>query len=229
MRCESLREIEGAFEGTLFVIDFLLQLKNGIQNGFGTRRAAGDVDVHRKNLIAALDDGVIVEDAAGSGAGAHRDDPLGFGHLIVKLANDGSHFLREAAGHDHEIGLARRWAKDFSSEARDVETGGGHRHHFNGAAGEAESERPDGAAAGPVHGFVERGEDDAFVFEQLAEVVGLCEGDVLAERCAHWASSRVFSHIEWRETNGCVAKNCWMHSSTTPRDPTSGAEAPLLA
>ena len=63
------------------------------------------------------------------------------------------------------------------------------------------SEGPDGAAACPVHGFVERGEDNAFVFEELAEVVWLGEGDVLAERCAHWASSEVFSHIGWRVTN----------------------------
>ena len=152
-----------------------------------------------------MHDRVIIEDAAGSGAGAHRDDPLGLGHLIVELANDGSHFLREAAGDDHQIGLARRRAENFGAEAGDVETGGGHGHHLDGAAGEAETERPDGAAARPVHGFVERGEDDAFVFEELAEVVWLCEGDVLAERCAHWASSRVFSHNGWGETNTVFA------------------------
>jgi hypothetical protein len=202
-----LREIEGAFEGTLFVIDFFLELEDSVEDSFGARRAAGDVDVHRKNLIAALHDGVVVEYAAGSGAGTHRNYPLGFGHLIVELANDGSHFLREAAGDDHEIGLARRWAKNLGAETRDVEAGGGHGHHFDGAAGEPESEGPDGAAASPVHSFVERRENDAFVFEELAEVVGLSEGDVLAERCAHWASSRLFSHIEWWETNGVCCED----------------------
>jgi hypothetical protein len=190
--CVRLNEIEGAFEGTLFVIDFFLKLKDGVENGFGARRAARDVDVDWEHLIAALNDGVIVEDAAGSGAGTHGDDPLGFGHLIVELANDGSHFLREASGDDHEVGLARRGAENFGAEARDVETGGGHRHHFNGAAGESETEGPDRAAARPVHGFVERREDNAFVFEELAEVVWLGEGDVLAERCAHWASRGYF-------------------------------------
>jgi hypothetical protein len=192
-----LREIEGAFEGTLFVVDFFLELEDRVKNSFGTRRAAGDVDVHRKNLIAALNDRVIVEDAAGGGARAHGNDPLRLGHLIVKLANDGSHFLRETAGDDHEIGLARRGAKHFGAETRNVEASGGHGHHFDSAAGETETEGPDGAAASPVHSFVERGEDDAFVFEQLAEVVRLGEGDVLAESCAHWASSRLFSHIGW--------------------------------
>jgi len=192
MRCERLREIEGAFEGTLFVIDFFLELKDGVENGFGARRAAGNVDVNREHLIAALHDGVVVEDATGSGAGTHRDHPLGFGHLIVKLANDGSHFLREAAGDDHQVGLARRRTEYFGAETGDVETGGGHGHHFDGAAGETETERPDRAAAGPVHGFVERREEDAFVFKELAEVVRLGEGDILAERCAHWASQSHF-------------------------------------
>ncbi len=192
MRQVRLREVEGAFEGTLFVIDFFLELKNGVENGFGARRAAGDVDVDGKHLIAALYDGVVVEDTAGSGAGAHGDHPLGLGHLIVELANDRSHLLREAARDDHQVGLARRRAKNFGAETRDVETGGGHGHHFNGAAGETESKRPDRAAASPVHGFVERREDNAFVFEKLAEVVRLGEGDILAERCAHWASHKHF-------------------------------------
>jgi len=92
-----------------------------IEHGFGARGTAGDVNVHGDDLIAALHDGVIVEDAAGSGAGSHGDDPLGLGHLIVKLANDGSHLLGEASGNDHEIGLAGRGTKDFSAEAGEVE------------------------------------------------------------------------------------------------------------
>ena len=89
--------------------------------------------------------------------------------------------MREAAGDDHQVGLAGRGAKNFGAEAREVKTGGGHGHHFNGAAGEAKAERPDGALASPVHGFVERGEDDAFVLQKAAEVVGLGQGDVFAE------------------------------------------------
>ena len=176
-----LREIQCALERTLFAVDFFLELEDGVEDGFGARRATGDVDVHGDNLIATLHDGVIVEDAAAGRASSHGDDPLGLRHLIVKLANDGSHFLREAAGNDHQIGLARRGAENFGAEAREVKSGSGHGHHFDGAAGESEAERPDGAFARPVHGFVERREDDAFIFEEVPEVFRLSQRDVFAE------------------------------------------------
>jgi len=32
---------------------------------------------------------------------------------------------------------------------------------------------PDGTATRPVHGFIERRENDSFVFQQLAEIFGL--------------------------------------------------------
>ncbi len=160
-------------------------MEDAVEDSFGARGAAGNVDIHGDDLIAALDDGVIVEDAAGSGAGSHGDDPLGLGHLIVKLANDRSHFLREAAGYDHEIGLARRGAEDFSAEAGNVVAGSGHGHHLDGAAGEAKTEGPDGAFAGPVHSFIELSEDDAFVLKKLAEIVGLGESDAFGERGFH--------------------------------------------
>src|SRR2546430_7331019 len=70
-------KIHGAPEGTLLSVDLLLKLKDGVENGLGARRATGDVHIDRNDLIAALHNGVIVENAAGSGTGAHRDDPLG--------------------------------------------------------------------------------------------------------------------------------------------------------
>jgi len=176
-----LRKIQGALEGALFAVDFFLELEDGVENSFGARRATGNVDVNGNDLIAALHDGVIVEDAAGSGASAHRDDPLGLGHLIVKLADDRRHFLRKAASDDHQIGLAGRRAKNFGAEAREVKAGSGHGHHFDGAACQSEAERPNGTLARPVHGLIERGEDDAFVFQKIAEVVGPGQCDVFAE------------------------------------------------
>jgi hypothetical protein len=101
----------------------------------------------------------------------------------------------------HLVGLTRRWAKDFGAEASEVKARSGHGHHLDGAAGQAKAERPDGAFARPVHGFVERREDDAFVFQEIAEVVGLCECDVFAECCAHRVPSDVFSHSRALETN----------------------------
>src|SRR5260370_26428199 len=108
-----LGEIKCALEGTLFIVDLLLELEDGVENSFGARRAARHVNIDGNDLVAALHDGVIVEDAAGRSASAHGDDPLGLRHLSLKLADDGSHFLREAAGDDHQIGLAGRRAKNF--------------------------------------------------------------------------------------------------------------------
>src|SRR5216683_470720 len=178
-------EIQRALEGAFFAVNLLLKLENGVEKRFGARRAAGNVNVDGNDLIAALHDGVIVEDAAGGCASAHGNDPLGLRHLVVKQANDGSHFLREAAGDNHQIGLARRGAENFCAKTRDVKSRRSHGQHFNGAAGEAKTERPDGAFARPVDGLVKRREDDAFVFEELPEIVGLGECDVLPQGYAH--------------------------------------------
>src|SRR2546426_12538572 len=70
-------EIQHALEGAFFAVNLLLKLENGVEKRFGARRAAGNVNVDGNDLIAALHDGVIVEDAAGGGASAHGDDPLG--------------------------------------------------------------------------------------------------------------------------------------------------------
>jgi len=180
-----LGEIEGALEGALLSVDLFLELENGVEDGFGARGTAGDVDVHGNDLIAALHDGVIVEDAAGSGASSHGNDPLGLGHLIVKLANDRSHFLGEASGNDHEIGLAGRGTKDFGTETSEVVARGGHGHHLDSAAGETETQRPYGAFAGPVHDLIELREEDAFVLKELAEIVGFGERDAFAEGGGH--------------------------------------------
>ena len=47
--------------------------------------------LHGSALIDALDQRVIVEHATDRGARAHRDDPLGLGHLIVDAAQRRRH------------------------------------------------------------------------------------------------------------------------------------------
>src|SRR5258708_25957949 len=187
-------KVQGAPEGTLLIVDLLLELKNRVENGFGARRAAGNVDVDGDDLIAAPHDGGIVADAAGSGTSAHGDDPLGLGHLIVELADDGSHFLREAAGDDHQVGLTGRWAKDFGAEASEVKARSGHGHHLDGAAGQAKAERPNGTLARPVHGLVVSRVDDAFVLHVITEIVGLCIGVVFSAGLSHVTPTKTFSH-----------------------------------
>src|SRR5690242_14625883 len=52
----------------LLLIDLALQLHDAVDERFGARRAAGDVDVDRHDLIDALNERVVVEDAADRGA-----------------------------------------------------------------------------------------------------------------------------------------------------------------
>ena len=156
--------------------DLLLQLHDPVDQRLGARRASGHEHVHGDDLVHALDDGVVVEDAADRRAGAHRDHPLGFGHLVVDAAHRRRHLPRQAAGDDHQVGLARRAAEDLGAEARDVVAAGRHRHHLDGAAGEAELRRPDRRLPGPVDDLLDRaGENRELVIESVG-VVCLCHG-----------------------------------------------------
>lgn len=89
---------------------------------------------------------------------AHTYHPLRIGHLVVALAEGRAHLVGDGAGHDHDVGLARGGAED---DAETVLVVAGHRdvHHFDGTAGEAKGERPEGALARPVGDLVEGGED----------------------------------------------------------------------
>lgn len=86
-----------------------LQLEDTVHQGLARRGAAGDIDIDRHDAVTASDDTVaIVIVTTSVGAASHADDPAGFGHLIVDLAQGGRHLVRERAGDDHDIGLARR-------------------------------------------------------------------------------------------------------------------------
>src|ERR1035441_3377253 len=85
-------------------LNFLLEHHEGVDQLLRARRAAGDVDIDGDYLVD-WDQGVVVEDAGGGGAGTHRDSPLGFGHLLVEVADDGGHLLGDAPGNDHEVAL----------------------------------------------------------------------------------------------------------------------------
>src|SRR5208337_2777774 len=88
----------------------------------------------------------------------------------VEAAEDGSHFLRDAPGHDHQVSLTRGGPENFGAEAGDVEARRACGHHLYGAAGQAEGHGPDGVLANPVDGEIERGEKHAF--RLLVAVVG---------------------------------------------------------
>src|ERR1700754_1304166 len=74
--------------------DLLLQLQDAVDQRFGRRRATRHVDVDRNDAIATTHDriGIVVVTTA-VGAGAHRDDPLRVGHLVVDLAQCRGHLV----------------------------------------------------------------------------------------------------------------------------------------
>ena len=134
----------------LAVLDLLVQRLDRVDQRLGRRRAAGCVHVDGHDLVDALHDRVVVEHAAGRGAHAHRDDPLGLHHLVVDLTQHGCHLLADAAGDDHDVGLAWRAAEDLHAEPRDVVVGAAGGHHLDRAAREPERGRPRRARPRPL-------------------------------------------------------------------------------
>ncbi len=91
------------------VLDLLLELHDPVQQCLGSRRASGHVDVDGQVLVDALGDGVGVPvRAARVRARAEADDVLRLGHLLVHPDDRGDHLVHAGAGHDHQVGLARR-------------------------------------------------------------------------------------------------------------------------
>src|SRR5699024_11570715 len=107
--------------------------------------------VHRDDVVDTLHDRVVVEHAAAGGTHTHRDDPLGFGHLVVDLAQDGGHLLTDPTRDDHQIGLTRGGTELLHAEPGQVVVGPTDRHHLDGAAGQAERRGPHGSLASQPH------------------------------------------------------------------------------
>ncbi len=101
-------------------LDGLVQPDDPLHQLLGPRRAARDVDVDRDDLVDRLEDRVVVEHPARARAGAHRDHPLRLEHLVVDLPERRRHLVRDAAGDDQQVGLARRGAERLHPEACDV-------------------------------------------------------------------------------------------------------------
>ena len=140
--------------------DLLTQDEDRVDEGLGAGRAAGQVDVDGDDVVAALDDGVVVEDAAGGRARTHGDDPLRFGHRVVDAADDGRHLVRDTARYDHHVGVTRRGTEDLEAEARHVETGGAGGHHLDGAARQTHGDGPLAVLACEPEDFFDAGERD---------------------------------------------------------------------
>ena len=118
--------------------------RHAVDDRLGPRRAAGDVEVHRDDLLDRPDDGVGVEpDAAAAGAGADGEDQLRRGHGFVGAPEGlgrGAHGRPLA---EHHVGMARR-ADQLDAEPLDVVVGREDVQHLDVAAVAA-------AAVGVIH------------------------------------------------------------------------------
>ena len=56
--------------------DLLLKFDDGVEDGFGSRRTTGDVDIHRNDFVDALHDVIRAIETAACRACAHRNDPF---------------------------------------------------------------------------------------------------------------------------------------------------------
>ena len=118
-----LGDLRLAVGAELGVLDLVVELEDRVDQHLGPRRAAREVHVDGHDVVDALDDRVVVEHAAGAGADAHREHPLGLGHLVVDLAQHGRHLLADPAGDDHQVGLARAGPEDLHAEPGEVVLG----------------------------------------------------------------------------------------------------------
>ena len=143
--------------------DLPLQLQDAVEQRLGGRRAAGHVDVHRHDPVAAPHHRIAeVVVAAAVGAGPHGDHVARLGHLVVDLAERRRHLVGQRPGHDHQVRLPRARAR---RRAEPLEVVARHRgvHHLDRAAGEPEGHPVQAAGARPVDRRRRRGDEKALV------------------------------------------------------------------
>ena len=150
-----------AVDAQRHLLDLVVQLEDRVQQHLRTRRASGQVDVHRNDVVNALDDRVVVEHPARRRAHAHRQHPLRLGHLVVDLPQHRGHLLADPAGHDHQVGLPRRGREPLHAEPGDVEPRPRRRHHLDRAARQPERRRPQRALADVTRHLLDRRQQDA--------------------------------------------------------------------
>ena len=98
--------------------------RHAVDDRFGPRGTAGDIEVHRDDLLDRPDDGVgIKPDAAPAGTGADGKDELGRGHGLVSAPEGLGRGPHRRALAEHDVGMARR-ADQLDAEALDVVVGG---------------------------------------------------------------------------------------------------------
>src|SRR2546422_1839192 len=133
-----------------FRLDLRAELQEAVDQGFRSHGTAGDEDVRGDERVGPLDHrvGVVVRTAADRTL-PHRDDPLGFRHLLVEPAHRGAEFERNRTVQEEHVALPRRRAVD-DPESLDVVPRIRGRRHLDRAAHDPEVQRPGGVPFRPV-------------------------------------------------------------------------------
>src|SRR6058998_4360807 len=133
-----------------FRLDLRAELQEAVDQGFRPNGAARDEDVRRHERVGSFDHrvGVVVRTAADRTL-AHRDDPLGFRHLLVEPPHGGAKLERNRTVQQEDVALPRRRAVD-DSESLDIVPRIRGRRHLDRAAHDAEVQRPRGVPFRPV-------------------------------------------------------------------------------
>jgi hypothetical protein len=124
------------------VHDLVLNSKEPLGQGFRPRWAARNIDVDGNDFVHAFTDRVgELEKAAAIGAASHRDDVFRIRHLVIQELGPLGHFVSQRPGHDHEIRLPRRGARN-RAEAINVGSGSARLHQLDGATGQPKEHIP---------------------------------------------------------------------------------------
>src|SRR3984893_7798746 len=145
--------------------NLVLQFHQSPYQSLRTGWATADVDIHGKEMINALKDGIAAIHPTGRGTGSHSNYPFWFRHLIIDTLYRQGHLVRHRSCYDHHIGLARGEAHDLSPESSDVESGSARRHQLDRATGQTHRHWPKRILPHPIDTSIQLGKDDvAFHF-----------------------------------------------------------------
>src|SRR5712692_3618429 len=156
--------IDGFLKLSAKIIDLRAQLEESVDECLRTDGPAGDEDVRGHERVRALDHRVrVVVRTAANRALPHRDDPLGFRHLLVQPAHGGAELQGDRAVQEEDVALPRGRAVD-DAEPLDVVPRIRGRRHLDRAAHDAEVQRPGGVPFRPVEEL-----PDEATFESLED------------------------------------------------------------
>jgi len=144
--------------GDLGMPHLLLQLENAVHESLRCWWAPWHVNIHWHNPVAPSRNRITVMIVSTSiCARAHRNNPSRIWHLIVNLSQSRCHFVGQCSSNNHDIRLSWRGTEN-DSESVLIVSWCGEMHHFNGAACETESHRPQGTLSCPIRDLIECGQ-----------------------------------------------------------------------